>query len=189
MRNLILVKHSLPEIVEHAPASAWRLSEEGQRRCYILADRLAPYAPGVLVTSAEPKAIETARIVGARLAKTVLVAAGLHEHDRTGVGYLGKDVFEATVARFFAHPDELVLGRETAEQAHRRFAQAVEGIIAAHAAGNLAIFAHGTVISLFVANAAGVAPFGLWQRLGLPSFVVLTLPELQLVEIVENMGT
>jgi hypothetical protein len=40
---------------------------------------------------------------------------------------------------------------------------------------------------LFVALSAGVEPFPLWSRLGLPSFVVLSLPEMELVSIVEGV--
>ena len=39
-RHLILVKHSLPEIMEDVPAREWILSAEGRARCKRLADRL-----------------------------------------------------------------------------------------------------------------------------------------------------
>lgn len=48
--------------------------------------------------------------------------------------------------------------------------------------------AHGTVIALAVARAAGVAPFPLWRRLGLPSVVLLSRPGLALVEVVESIA-
>jgi hypothetical protein len=47
--------------------------------------------------------------------------------------------------------------------------------------------AHGTLISLYVARAAGVEPVPLWQRLGLPAFVVLALPARSLVAVVESV--
>jgi broad specificity phosphatase PhoE len=46
----------------------------------------------------------------------------------------------------------------------------------------LAIASHGTVISLFVADRAGVDGHALWQRLGQPDAVVLELPTFALVE-------
>ncbi len=123
-----------------------------------------------------------------RLGVPVEVTADLHEHDRGNVGFLGAAEFEQAVADFFARPGELVLGRETAEQARARFAAAVSGVLAAHPGEDVTILAHGTVISLFVAACAGVEPFALWKRLGLPSFVVLTLPELAVANVVEGMG-
>jgi hypothetical protein len=47
------------------------------------------------------------------------------------------------------------------------------------------VVAHGTVISLYVAGRTGAPPFGLWKRLGLPSFVVVTVPDGRVVSVVE----
>ena len=115
------------------------------------------------------------------------VAPGLHEHDRRGVPYLDGATFEASVERFFARPDDLVFGNETAAQAGERFAAAVERALAQHPSGDVGVVAHGTVVSLFVARHAGVDPFALWRRLGLPSFVVFSLPDLRLLTTVENI--
>jgi broad specificity phosphatase PhoE len=57
--------------------------------------------------------------------------------------------------------------------------------------GNVIVIAHGTVIALFVAyyTSLPVLPLlPLWRRLGLPSFVVLTLQGFGLVvEVVEDV--
>jgi hypothetical protein len=50
----------------------------------------------------------------------------------------------------------------------------------------LAIVAHGTVISLFVAAHNQINSFELWQQLAMPSFVVLGLPSFALVEAVTS---
>ncbi|MGH9203207.1 MAG: phosphoglycerate mutase family protein [Vicinamibacterales bacterium] len=83
MSRLILVKHSVPDIVPAVPPSQWRLSEAGRDRCTVLADRLAEYHPDVIVASAEPKAAETARIVADVLGKPLEDCEELHEHDRS----------------------------------------------------------------------------------------------------------
>jgi broad specificity phosphatase PhoE len=187
MRYLILIKHSHPEIIPDIPAAQWQLSDEGRRRCVALAQRLVAYHPAAIVASCEPKAEETAQIVAERLGMRHTTAEGLHEHDRSNVGWSSAEDFEAAVARFFAHPSALVFGRETADQARERFARAVDVVIAAHPSGNLVVVAHGTVIALFVAARIGIEPFLLWRRLGLPSFVVLSLPNMALVEIAEKV--
>lgn len=188
MRTLMLVKHSLPRIDPARPARQWPLAAEGRRRCVSLAERLAPYAPAALVASVEPKASETAALVAARLGMAWETAEGLHEHDRSNVGFLGEEEWQAAIARFFARPDELVLGRETATQARQRFARAVAEVLERTGEGNVAIVAHGTVIALYVAARAGVEPLPLWQRLGLPSFVALSLPDHRLLATVDAVG-
>ncbi len=186
-RNLVLVKHSLPEIVPAVPASQWQLSEAGRPRCKALAARLSAYDPPIIFSSTEPKARETASIVAHLLRKPLQSREGLHEHSRAGVAYLSSDEFEGRIADFFARPDEPVFGEETADQSYERFARAVGGIIEEHTKGNVAVVAHGTVISLFVARKTGLEPFPLWQRLGLPSYVVLSLPNFELVTVVEGV--
>jgi broad specificity phosphatase PhoE len=187
MRRLILVKHSHPEIVPDIPAAGWRLSVAGRRSSLALAERLAAYQPSAIVASREPKANETAQIVAQRLGLHHTTAEGLHEHDRSNVGWSSAAEFAAAVEQFFAHPSALVFGRETADQAGERFTRAVDQAITAHPIGNLVVVAHGTVITLFVAARAGVEPLPLWRRLGLPSFVALSLLDLVLVEIVEQI--
>ena len=186
-RKLILVRHSLPDIVPDVPACQWALSEEGRLRCRWLAKRLAEHDPGVIVTSLEPKAIETGQIVANLLDKPLETATGLHEHERRRVGFATQRQFEARVAALFERPDERVMGEETATQAQRRFVQAVNRAIARYPRGNIAIVAHGTVIALFAAQAAGVEPFSFWKRLGLPAFVVFSLPSMELITVVERI--
>ncbi|MFQ5578662.1 MAG: histidine phosphatase family protein [Anaerolineae bacterium] len=183
--KLILVKHSLPHINPAAPARTWLLSEAGRRRCEPLADRLALYTPASVITSDEPKAAETGQRVARRLNLPCRSAPGLHEHDRSAEPFRSPEAFTASVAAFFARPDELVFGAETADQAHHRFARAVEQVIAHHAGQTIAVVSHGTVITLFVSRATGLPPFLLWERLGLPSFVALTLPALHVSDVVE----
>jgi broad specificity phosphatase PhoE len=187
MRYLILIKHSLPVLIPEVPAAQWRLADEGRRRCAALAERLRPYHPPAIVASREPKATETGSIVATILGVPFATAEGLHEHDRGDVGWLTSEALDAKVAAFFERPTELVLGRETADAARERFVRAVGQMLAARPSGNLAIVAHGTVITLLVAAHNDMEPFSFWKRLGLPSLVVLSLPDMALVEIAEEV--
>jgi broad specificity phosphatase PhoE len=191
-RKLILVRHSLPEMVAGVPASRWHLSAEGRRRCRALAGRLARQQPTIVVASQEPKAVETGQIVASSLGLPFETAPGLHEHERGVVRDPGnREAFQAQVAAFFERPGELVLGHETADAAHGRFARAVARVLARHPTGNPAIVSHGTVMTLFVARSAagkGLDPLSWWQGLGLPAFAVLSLPDLELLEVVTEVG-
>lgn len=187
MNYLVLVKHSLPEIIPTTPAKEWQLSKAGRVRCKALADHLAPYFPDVLISSLEPKAIETAQIAAHRLNKPYYTHEGLHEHDRTGVDFLGREQFEAKVKEFFLHPDRLVFGKETAAQAVERFSKALTAVEVEHPNKNIVVVSHGTVITLFVEKISNLDSFSFWRSLDLPSFVVLSLPQHSLVKIVESV--
>jgi broad specificity phosphatase PhoE len=175
MKLLILVKHSLPEIVEALPARKWTLSEDGRSRARKLAERLLPYKPDIIVSSVEPKARETASILAERLGLVVHSVEGLHEHDRSSTPYHSRKDFQQLVQDFFRNPDRLVFGRETAAQALVRFQEAVESVRKSYQDKIVVIVSHGTVISLFVSWLTSCDGYVLWQELGLPSFAVLDM--------------
>lgn len=174
-KYLILVKHSVPEIEESRPASTWKLSKEGQLRAQRLAEHLEGFEVEAIASSNEPKAKETADIIARQLQLNVQILLDLHEHDRSNVSYLTHDAFQASMRAFFQKPDELVFGRETADQAYTRFYWAVHAILNEHRNKTVVIVTHGTVISLFVSRLTGSSDLELWSMLGLPSFVALDL--------------
>ena len=181
-RYLILVKHSLPTIVENVPAQEWKLSDEGRARAQQLAARLSQYQPEVIVSSVEPKAKETAEIIARKHNLVLQIVEGLHEHDRSQVAYLPKDELQAAVSEFFEKPDMLVFGSETADECHARFEQAVQSVLSNYADKNIVIVSHGTVISLFASRLTGTSDLLLWNELGLPSFLVIDVQAAALIE-------
>ncbi len=181
-KYLILVKHSLPQIVENLPAHEWRLSADGQARAQRLAERLSRFQPEIIVSSVELKAMETAGIVANSFGLAYQCLQDIHEHKRNATPFLSKDEFESAVHEFFQKPDALVFGSETANQSHKRFCDAVNNILNSHRDKTIVIIAHGTVISLFVARLIGISGWLLWNELGLPSFVVIDMKSKVLVE-------
>jgi broad specificity phosphatase PhoE len=181
-KYLILVKHSLPEIVESLPAREWKLSEIGKERAQRLVDQLQGYQPEVIISSVEPKAIQTAEIIAEKLGLPVYVVEGLHEHERSNVPFLPKDELQKAVKEFFSKPTELVFGDETAEQSYERFDQTVRSVLNYHHGKTVVLVAHGTVISLFVSRLTEIHDFSLWSELGLPSFVVIDLQAKTLIK-------
>lgn len=188
MQTLILVKHSLPEIDPSVPANEWVLSDEGRQRARILGKRLVRYNLDRIFSSTEPKAMETAGIANGSLNVPMEVVEGLHEHERGNVGFLEKERFEQSIRRFYEQPSELVFGVETADNAHYRFSRAVHKLTDRYPTENIAIVTHGTVLSLFVSPISDLEPFVLWRQLGLPSWVVLSRPDLDIVEISPGIG-
>lgn len=183
MNYLIFVRHSISQLDPSQPADQWHLTEEGRQRCIALAPKLAPYRPSLIITSVEPKAEQTGRLIAQQLNLPIQTAANLHEHERRNVAWFdSKADFEAQVARFFAEPDKLVFGEETAEQSYHRFSQAIHQVVAQHPDQNIVIVTHGTVLSLFVGRTAGLDAFSFWQQLDMPAYVVMTWPASHLVE-------
>lgn len=188
MTHLIIVRHSISEPNPNAVAREWPLSDEGRRLCQPLAEYLSVYRPDIVVSSDEPKAIETGEISAKHLGIPISMMPNLHEHERVGVPWFDSvDVFRREVEGFFAHPDQLVLGQETATQARERFSTAVDDVLAAYSEQNVVIVTHGTVMSLFAGATAGIEPFPFWRRLGMPAFAVFDLPEFGLRQVVERI--
>ncbi len=178
MAFLTLVKHSSPKIVPSRPANEWELSDEGISRCAWLADKLTKADLSSLYSSPEPKARETAEIVGQKLGIETTVLEGLQENDRTGFPYIDNETeWKQRFRDFFEKPTQRVIGDESANEALSRFSQAVSQIVERHPQQNIGIVAHGTVISLFTAHYNGVSPFEIWDSLNpLPAFVSVRVP-------------
>lgn len=148
------------------PSEEWRLSEEGRARCGPLVDRLAPYEPRMLLSSTEPKALETAQLIAPALGLEVELSDGLRETERRTVPWLERNELEQGIRGLFERPDEVVYGEECANAALARFEAAVEGL-----PEPAVVVTHGTVMSLYVAARTGRDGFEVWRGLELPDVV------------------
>ncbi|GGK12509.1 phosphoglycerate mutase [Deinococcus malanensis] len=181
-RTLHLVKHGQPYILAGVPAHEWQLAEGALTGLPGLISRLRP-VPDVVVSSEEAKAVSTGQGLAAALGVPSRRMLGLHEHLRyTAPVYPDPADFQAAVERFFDHPAQVVFGEESADDARRRFANAVEAVMRRQTEDSVAIVAHGTVISLLVAHGAGLDPRALWKNLGLLGALTLDWPTLRLRE-------
>jgi broad specificity phosphatase PhoE len=187
MRQVILVKHASPMVVPGKSSDQWPLSSAGKEAAGRLVDKLTGYGATAVVSSTEPKAAETARIVAEGLDLPAETYAGLHEHERRTVPHLKTSDFLSLMAQVFRRKEEVVLGEESAAAALTRFRKALEGVCARHAEGNLIIVAHGTVIALFLEVIGGVEGYKVWREMGLPSYAVVETPEWRVMEIVAKV--
>ncbi len=187
MPKLVLIKHSLPDVRPDEPPSRWPLSDEGARRARLLAEVLAPLNLAAFYASRELKAVQTAALAADSLRLPFFVREGLHEHDREGEPFSTAEEFEAKVRALFERPRRHLFGSETAEEALTRFEGAIAGVLAEAQGADIAVVAHGTVISLLAASRCGVDGFETWSRLGLPSYLVLETPAFELVDVVEAL--
>ncbi|HEX7001175.1 MAG TPA: histidine phosphatase family protein [Trueperaceae bacterium] len=173
--DLLLVRHARPELRAGVKASEWRLAADAEEATTALAaevDRLLePTGRRVtqLWSSTEPKAIGTARALGAVWGLGVEQLEDLGEHRRGPLPIVGDLEWRETIATLFARPDELVLGSETATEARLRFTAAIGEVLRFGEAGDLsAVATHATVMTLLLAAANGIAAMSLWGSLGMP---------------------
>ncbi len=178
MARLVLIKHSLPEMVQLRPAREWVLSQEGITRCAWLAGELSRLGVSVLYSSTETKARQTSEIAARQLGLVNTALQDLHENDRTGLSYIdSRDAFQQRFIEFFAEPTKRVIGNESADEACTRFSRALQSIVEDHPDEQVGVVAHGTVISLFTARHNRVSPFAIWQSLNpLPAYLSLHVP-------------
>lgn len=187
MVDLIFIRHANPAIDREKPAHTWPLSDEGRARSRLMVEGLREFAPQVVVASEEMKATETGQIAAELLGIPFETAPGLHEHVRPKANWVGREEFEAQVTALFKRPDELVLGAETANEAHDRFAVAIHAALERHPQKTVAIATHGTVMTLFISRVAGIEPVEFWKAIGMPAFTVLSLPDYEIKAIVNEL--
>lgn len=176
MKQLILIRHAEPAIVQGESPRLWHLSTEGREQAILTAQMLQSTQlwPDKIITSHELKALETGQIIGSTLHVPVESADDLHEHDRTGEPFYPGEVFMQKVTQFFAHADQLVFGRESADSAFGRFNDAVQRCLDENPDDLLAIVAHGTVLSLYTGRKMGIDPFTFWKSLKMASIIILS---------------
>ncbi len=177
---LILIRHSLPELDASVPPKKWLLNEKGKEQARLLARHLLTHSIRRVMSSSEPKAIETAQIVATYLCLTTEIVPGLHEHERPLTKLTSEAHYKKTIARLFSEPDKLTFGSETANEAGERFERTIQNLLWRYPDQGLAIVSHGTVMSKFAANHSNVDPHTIWQRIGLPGALIFSRPQTHL---------
>ena len=185
MAQLVLIKHTAVVVDAAVPPKEWPISDEGRRLCRPLASALRMHEIGVLVSSEERKAVETAELLAKRLKIETRTAPDLDEHRRPFVERPAD--FERRMQLFFAEHDQRVFGEESADEALARFTAAVDAVLDSEPDRNVGIVGHGTVIALYAAPILGIGTGALWQRMQAPSFIVLDTEEQRVLRIMDEV--
>jgi broad specificity phosphatase PhoE len=183
---IVFIKHALPVLDASRPPRDWRLSAEGRLQSRVLAERLRAFTPLRLISSVEPKAIETGQIVAEQLDVPLTLLEGLQEFERPALPIMTRTEHERMNKAIFTDFERPVLGTESARGALDRFSRALSTQLEQTEEQTLAIVTHGTVISLFVAAHNAVSPFDLWKRLSCPSIVVMKRLAFTLVDVMDG---
>ncbi|MEM7320104.1 MAG: histidine phosphatase family protein, partial [Pseudomonadota bacterium] len=177
-RRLVFITHADVAIDPDVAVTAWPLSARVRIRHEIFASSDHVRNVKTVVSSAERKAVEGARILSQKLEVAHHVVAALHENDRSATGYLPKAEFEATANAFFAQPDVSVRGWESARSAQNRIVKACRDIVALWS-GDIAVVAHGGVGALLYCALQGVEISRAWDQPGAAggNFLEIAVPD------------
>ncbi len=137
------------------PVPEWGLNAEGAARVARLAASNALAGTTRVISSAETKAIETAKPLAKALGCPLEIREAMHENDRSATGFLPPDAFEATADAFFAQPDTPIRGWETARAAQARIVREVRTVLTGWHTGDCLFVGHGGVGTLLWCHLAG----------------------------------
>lgn len=177
MSKLLLIRHSEPVVDPEIPPTQWKLSDRGVQRAGLLAEYLADRGINALYSSGESKAVQTAEIVGTSTGLPVDVVHDLREHDRGNTTIIGAEKWRSLVIESIRKQDEQIYGSEPVGNARMRFRTAIRKIMQPAQDQVVAVIAHGTVISTFVAELLKIDPIPIWESLGLPGMVEIEWPQ------------
>jgi len=159
------VRHAMPAVDERADPSAWHLDDATRAHARAWADRLeVGDGIGVLVSSTEPKALETAAAIAERWPADVVGDARLREAARPWIG----TGYRAVAHRYLR--GEAPDGWEPhAEVAARVRAAVQDARDAAHGAP-VVVVSHGLALSIHLGDRLGVDfdRESFWSRLAFP---------------------
>lgn len=154
--QVLYLSHPQVAIDPSAPVQNWPLSDLGRARTerFAVSPRLARVT--AIYSSAERKAVDTGTILAERLGVPLTIVEAMHENDRSATGYLPPERFEAVADRFFAEPENSVLGWERALDAQARIVASVGRILHRDStSGDILLTGHGGVGALLLAHLLG----------------------------------
>ncbi|MET0727202.1 MAG: histidine phosphatase family protein [Acidimicrobiales bacterium] len=146
------VRHAMAVPAQGVHPTAWHLDEQGRADAARLAERLevAPRV-GTLVTSTEPKALETAESIATRWGTALVVDERLREAIRPWIG----PGYRAVAHRYLR--GELPDGWEPHAEVAGRVRSAVAAATAAAAGGPVVVVSHGLALALHLGERLGEA--------------------------------
>ncbi|MBN8949900.1 MULTISPECIES: histidine phosphatase family protein [unclassified Rhizobium] len=152
----LYITHPQVRIDPNVPVPQWGLSEIGAERARLAASRPWASQLGLIVSSGERKAIETAEALAAASGAAIEIIEATHENDRSATGFLAPPEFEKAADWFFANPHESFKGWERAIDAQARIVSNVEAVLARHDPSvPIAFVGHGGVGTLLKCHLEG----------------------------------
>ncbi len=162
---LHLMRHAETAIDEKIPAHEWLLTEEGFRQARNLASMGIFDSIDSIISSPEPKALQTARPFADRLGIDIDSYPELRELDRSKGRFLSNVEYLQSVECILNRHDAIP-GWEFREHAMARFQAGLKKITNKGGFKEALVISHGLVLSMHFASLLGVEKvFPRWQRL------------------------
>jgi 2,3-bisphosphoglycerate-dependent phosphoglycerate mutase len=185
--QIFLLKHALPVLVDSVPPREWRLGESGRQQSGELAKHFEILNIRHILTSPEPKAFETATLIGNDLGLQPMTVEGLQEIDIPVRPILTKAEHVTAHQKTYDFPAEPAIGVESAVAARNRFSKSLlEALKSIPIDDNVLVVSHGTVISLFTGDEDYQKSFSIWKRLACLSYVRLRRQDYSLMDVIED---
>jgi broad specificity phosphatase PhoE len=159
------VRHAMPAVTEDVPSTEWHVDEATRAAAEVWAGRLeVGDGIGALVSSTEPKALETAAAIASRWGSVVAEEPRLREAERPWIG----TGYRAVAHRY--RRGEVPDGWEPHASVAERVAAAVADALDAAAPGPAIVVTHGLALSLHLGDRLGdeFDRETFWSRLAFP---------------------
>lgn len=172
---MLLVRHAAVVVDKTVPSTKWRLSDSGRQATRQLAHQFSHLQIEQILTSHEPKAVQTGAVLAAVWGIPAQVFPGLHEHERADNAFVAdQGKWHAMVARFLTERDRVVFGEESAAHCATRLKNAFYAAQHHFPDGELAIVTHGRLLTAFLSqHNPQIDPILFWQRLPMPAALLL----------------
>jgi broad specificity phosphatase PhoE len=171
VQRLLLVRHAAPLIDPPTPSSEWALSPQGEEAARRFAQSLAAPPATPIYSSAETKAVQTARLLSEGWGVQVRVEEDLHEVE--GRPWANSPAeYEQIVGRYLR--GEAVDGWEERTGAQRRIATAVQKLMGPDQ--DVLVVSHGLVLVRWLSWLLKVEPgtlFPVWRTIRFPDVCIV----------------
>ncbi len=169
--KLILVRHAQTTIDKNIVSTEWRLSEQGQAAALTLAQTGIFAVAAAIYSSLQPKAIETAAIIGATIGVDPKQEQGLAELSSVTTGFIPD--YADTMHRLYAGEIDSINGGETLNEALERFSETIGQIAVRHSGQTVVIVSHANVLSLYSAAHSDHEAIDLHNTIAMPDVAVM----------------
>jgi broad specificity phosphatase PhoE len=155
-RILRYLTHPQVRIDPAVPVPMWGLSDVGRARVESFKRSSTLQQTGLVISSAETKALETAAIIAGEWRIPIHVSEKSHENDRSSTGFLPPPEFEKMADAFFANPHESSCGWERAIDAQQRIVTVANEFTTKNDSSDILMVGHGGVGTLLYCHFAGL---------------------------------
>ena len=166
--KIIFLRHAKTEVDNTLPIADWFLTDEGVEHAKEVSSDHVFDDVDLIFASTERKAVDTAKPIAKRLGKEIVQVENLGEIKRPNAEKITLEEYKRLKAVVFSDFGKSEGGWETVNCALNRFSKAVEEIDRKYENKVILIVAHGTVMSLYFADAQGKMNelFSRWKSLG-----------------------